>query len=146
MKAIPHPVAGLFAAALLSGCMSRPKPEPPPPTLADRIEQSAQLYADEASARQAYAERWRKGDALVKAGAREQHEAEADLKKATRDRTRAEKELKKQQERLAKADKAIAQAKDAGLAGKKKAADGARQKAAAEAEFHAAYPDALLDH
>jgi len=33
-----------------------------------------------------------------------------------------------------------------GLVSKKKAADGARQKAAAEAEFHAAYPDALLDH
>ncbi len=145
MKPYLSPLAGLLAIVLLSACMSRSAPEPAP-TLADRIEQSAQVYVDEASARQAYADRWREGEQIAKAGKRQQGEAEDAIKKAERDQKRAKKELRKQEERLAKAENALTEAKASLMAGQSKFVEGNRVKAAAEAEFHEAFPGALLEH
>ena len=146
MKAYLSPLTGLLAVALLSGCMNRSNPEPAAPNLADRIEQSAQAYADEAAERKVYADHWRQGEAMVKAGTHQQDKATDTIRKAERDKKRAEKELKKYQERLAKAEKILTDAKAAQTAGRTKVAEGKRLKAEAEAGFHTAYPGALMNH
>lgn len=137
------PALALASALVLGACSSRPEPAPEP-TLADFMEQSAQVYVDEAAARQALADRWRDGNQLIADGNRQQREAADTIKKAERDVKRAEREIKKQQDRLEKAQKSLADANSARTAGAEKLAAGQKMKADAEAQFRAAYPEAPL--
>lgn len=137
------PALMLASALALGACSSRPEPAPEP-TLADFMEQSAQVYADEAAARQALADRWRDGNQLIADGNRQQRDAADTIKKAERDVKRAEREIKKHQDRLAKAQKSLTDAQGAQAAGAEKLAAGQQMKADAEAQFRAAYPEAPL--
>lgn len=145
MKFAPMMIAiGLGLVLSLGACASRAS-APAAPTAADLMEQSAIPIADEAAARRALAEQWRRGDEMISRGEKQDRDASRDIRRAQNDIRSAERRVKRYQDRLSKAQRSLSEAQAAQEAGRDSVTQGRRIKAAAEADFRAKYPGASLN-